>query len=110
MRKIFTPGVKEKILKMYASGIKARDITAQTGLNHSGVKQVIAIANKKDATLKQTHEQRYIPAKAMAWWNKQPTKWRQDAAKFLDGITVEEIWEYCTRQNATSMFEDSHDC
>lgn len=114
MKKIFTPEVKEQIIKMYASGIKARDITAQTGLNISGVKTVIARAKKNDTVLGSVHEQHHAPQQAINWWGKQTPKFRRDAAKWLDVLTVEEMWEYCsnpTKSLKTTLYgEDSRDC
>lgn len=108
--KVFTPQVKEQIIKMYASGIKARDIATRTGLNHSGVKCVLAKANKNDTVLKRVHEEHYAPQRAIEWWDRQTPQFRRDASRWLDVLTVEEMYEACCPSFSTSMFEDAHDC
>lgn len=108
--KVFTPQIKDQIKAMYASGIKAKEIAARTGLNHSGVKSVLAKLNKKDAALKQVHNEHYGPQRAIEWWDRQTPQFRRDATKWLDVLTVEEMYEACCPSFATSMFDDWHDC
>lgn len=106
----YTREMKREIAQMYATGKKARTIAKDLGMKLSAVKFILCEARKNDEKLRHTHITNNPTSEAYDWFHRQTPQFRRDAKKWLDVLTVEEMYDCCVPKLSASMFEDAHDC